>query len=93
MKKLSFRMTYTYILTFVLSCMQLIVWGQDSTGTSRSTTVTTETTTTTEWYTEPWVWVVGGAVLLIILVALLRGNSGKDKEVTRTTVIKDNRGY
>ena len=93
MKKISFRMAYMYILTFVLSCMQLAVWGQDSTSSSRSTSVTTETTTTNEWYTEPWVWVVGGAVLLIILVALLRGNSSRDKEVTRTTVIKDDRGY
>ena len=93
MKKISLGMACTYILTFVLSCMQLAVWGQDSTSSSRSTTVTTETTTTNEWYTEPWVWVVGGAVLLIILVALLRGNSSRDKEVTRTTVIKDDRGY
>lgn len=93
MKRISLSNGYKYFLTFLLSCMQLIVWGQDSTATSRSTTVTTETTTTNEWYTEPWVWVAGGAVLLIILVALLRGNSGKDKEVSRTTVIKDNRGY
>lgn len=84
-------MVYSYILTFALCCMQLMVGAQDSTSTSRSTTITTETTTTNDWYMQPWVWIVGGAVLLIILVALLRGNS--NKEVSKTTVIKDDRGY
>lgn len=25
-----------------------------------------------EWYEQPWVWVVGGAIFILILVALLR---------------------
>ncbi|MEP0713159.1 hypothetical protein [Algoriphagus sp.] len=25
-----------------------------------------------EWYQQPWVWVVGGAVFILILVALVR---------------------
>lgn len=90
MKKISLSNGYRFLLTFLLSFMQMTLWAQDSAGTSRSTSITTETTTTTDWYMQPWVWVVGGAVLLIILVALLRG-SGTDKEVTRTTVIKDDR--
>lgn len=28
-----------------------------------------------QWYTQPWVWIVGGAVFILLLVALLR--SGK----------------
>ncbi len=28
-----------------------------------------------QWYTQPWVWVVGGAVFILLLVAMLR--SGK----------------
>ena len=28
-----------------------------------------------DWYTQPWVWIVGGAVFILLLVALLR--SGK----------------
>ena len=43
-----------------------------------------------QWYTQPWVWIVGGAVFILILIALLRGNSSSsDREVSRTTVIKD----
>ena len=26
-----------------------------------------------EWYTQPWVWVIGAAVFILLLVALLRG--------------------
>lgn len=30
-----------------------------------------------DWYMQPWVWVVGGAVFLLLLVALLRGGGTK----------------
>ncbi|MGB8193268.1 MAG: hypothetical protein WCF67_15165 [Chitinophagaceae bacterium] len=26
-----------------------------------------------EWYTQPWAWIVGGAIFVLLLVALLRG--------------------
>ena len=25
------------------------------------------------WYTQPWAWIVGGAIFILLLVALLRG--------------------
>ncbi len=30
------------------------------------------------WYQQTWVWIVGGAVFLLLLVALLRGGGKKD---------------
>ena len=30
-----------------------------------------------EWYSQTWVWIVGGAVFLLLLVALLRGGGSK----------------
>lgn len=30
------------------------------------------------WYTSPWVWIVGAAIFILLLVALLRGNSSRD---------------
>jgi len=30
------------------------------------------------WYGQPWVWIVGGAVFILLLVALLRGNRARD---------------
>ena len=96
MKQLRLSTVYTSLLMFLFALLQIPVWGQDqpqnNTNTGSNTNVTTEstTTTTTTWYTEPWVWVVGGAVLLLIIVALVRsGNSSTDREVHRTTVIKD----
>lgn len=85
---MTFRKTFLMLL---LSFVQLAVFAQtgDSGSGSGSSTVTKETTTTTTvWYTQPWVWVIGGAVFLIILIALLRGGSTTDKEV-RTTVIRE----
>jgi len=25
-----------------------------------------------QWYTQPWVWIVGGAIFILLLVALLK---------------------
>ena len=30
------------------------------------------------WYAQPWVWIVGAAVFILLLVALLRGNRASD---------------
>ena len=83
------------MLVLFFSILNITLYAQENTGGTKentgtsSTTITTETTTTTEWYAQPWVWIVGAAVLVIVLVALLRGNSSDTKEVSRTTVIKD----
>lgn len=33
---------------------------------------------TEAWYASPWVWVVGAAVFILLLVALTRGGSRRD---------------
>jgi len=30
------------------------------------------------WYQQPWVWVVGGAVFILLLVAILKGGGKKE---------------
>lgn len=30
-----------------------------------------------EWYQQPWAWIVGGAIFILLLVALLRGGAAK----------------
>ena len=30
------------------------------------------------WYQQPWVWIIGGAVFILLLVALLRGGNRKE---------------
>ena len=86
MKQISFRWGYKIFLAIFFICMQVVLWAQE--GDKTVTTKTESTTSSTQWYTCPWVWVAGGAVFIIILVALMRGNSSTSE--TRTTVIKDN---
>ena len=93
MKQLT-PLAYKSLSTFVmLLVIQTLSWAQDSGG-NASTSVTKSTTTTSStWYAEPWVWVVGAAVLILLLVALFRGNSSSagrtDKEVVTKTTSTD----
>jgi hypothetical protein len=54
--------------------------AQDNTGGASSSSSTTTTSTSTNmaegWYAAPWVWVVGAAVFILLLVALLN-NRGR----------------
>ncbi len=91
MKQLTKAFSYRAIVTvLMLTFMQALAFAQDSTGGgSSSSSSTTSTTTTTEtWYTQPWVWIVGGAVLLLLIVALMRGNSNLDTRSDKVTVTK-----
>jgi hypothetical protein len=91
MKKINLSQVYKFFLVFLFSCMQVLVWAQDQqqSSSSQSSSTTTKTTSETVWYTQPWVWIAGGAVFIIILIALLRGNSSTSNTESRTTVIKD----
>lgn len=40
-------------------------------------TINTKPDNGNNFFMQPWVWVVGGAVFLLLLVALLRSNSSK----------------
>lgn len=53
-----------------------------------SNTTTTTTKETTSFVMQPWMWIVAGAVFILILVALVRG-SKKDVTVTKTTTIDE----
>ena len=30
------------------------------------------------WYAQPWVWIIGGLVFILLLVAILRGGGNKN---------------
>lgn len=72
-------------------CTLVIVFvGFYSAAISQDTTRTKETVTevlTNDealWYMQPWVWVVGGIALLLLLIALFSGGRKKDKVTSRT---------
>ena len=77
-RSLRFKSVLLIIMTLFF---QVITFAQEAT-TQKQTRVKT---TTTEWYVQPWAWIAGGAVFLLILVALLRRKGSSDKvTVTRT---------
>jgi len=65
------------LLSVLFLCfLQTAVWAQDAGGTSKVDINVNKSDG--NWYAQPWVWIVGGAVFLLLLVALMRGNSNKD---------------
>ena len=71
------KFTYNFkgfVVLFVLSLLQTAVWAQEGGGADIDVKITKESS---NWYAQPWVWIVGGAVFLLLLVALMRGNSNK----------------
>lgn len=64
-----------FAVLLVLSLFQTAVWAQDAGGADINVKITKDNG---NWYAQPWVWVVGAAVFLLLLVALLRGNNNKN---------------
>ena len=85
----------SFITLLVFNFIQLVVLAQDSTSSSSTTTTSVTTEQTTDWYSSPWVWVIGAAVFILLLIALMRGNSGRtttgasDKVTVTKTVRRD----
>jgi hypothetical protein len=75
-------------MLFTLALVNMMAFAQDSTGGTMTTTTATSTTTEHTWYTQPWAWIVGGAIFIIIIIALVRGNSSNTSTSDRTTVTK-----
>ena len=72
-------------LFFILAVSSLSALAQDNTGSGTKTVTKTETSST-NFHVEPWMWIVGGVVLIVLLIALLGGRSSSVKE---TTIIKE----
>lgn len=84
----------TLAMMVLFSFVQTLSWAQDSTSASSRSTTTTTTENVDNWYASPWVWVVGAALFILLLVALLRGNSSRTTtsgQSDRVTVTKSAR--
>ncbi len=69
------KKSFVKLVTILCLCFfSTALWAQDG-GADVNVKITKESTT---WYAQPWVWVVGGAVFLLLLVALLRGGGNKN---------------
>jgi hypothetical protein len=96
LKQTGLRLSFL-LLAFAVS---FALWAQDQTDGNSGSSSSSSTKTTSihvsgdsanAWYTQPWVWVIGAAVFILLLVALLNGNKGRDTVTTERTTIKDTR--
>ena len=72
MKKIINR-SWVRFTTFFLSCLLSVVSFAQDKGIDVDINVKKESA----WYQNPVVWVIGGAVFILLLVALLRGGEKK----------------
>ena len=82
-KGMNLKMFFTFL---VFNLIQLALMAQEGT-TTTTKSVDVEVTKSENWYAAPWVWIVGAAVFILLLVALIgggRSRSGDRVSVTRT---------
>lgn len=73
-------------LTFMTLLASIILFAQEKT-----TDVTVDINKDAEggnWYASPWVWVIGAAVFIILLVALTSGGRSRTTTGDKVTVTK-----
>jgi hypothetical protein len=81
MKALKKAMNWKMLFTlFLLNTMCLMVLAQDGGGSSGNSVpekVNIKVDTGDAWYSNPIVWVIGAAVFILLLVALMRGGGSR----------------
>lgn len=63
-----------FLVMLFFSLVSLAIWGQgEVSDNGGATTITVTDTGVSEnaWYMSPWVWVIGVAVFILLLVAIL----------------------
>lgn len=66
-------------LTFIfLSLIASVYSFAQGDGSGVKVDITKTETTTTDWYANPWVWIVGAAVFILLFAAIIRGGSRSD---------------
>lgn len=74
-------------LTLMSVLTSIILFAQEKT--AQVDVDVNKTTTSSNWYASPWVWIVGAAVFILLLVALTSGSRSSDRVVEKRTVIRD----
>ncbi|HEV7333416.1 MAG TPA: hypothetical protein VGN63_20445 [Flavisolibacter sp.] len=75
---------YFLIMTAFLSVMAM---AQEGGGADLDVNITKTTDSAGAGF--PWLWVVGGIVLLVLLIALLGGRGGTDRVIEKKTIVRE----
>lgn len=95
MKNAIYNLRYKLTLLIILISTGYIALAQESGGSTGSSTSSSSTTTSVsvsgpgkDWYTQPWVWIVGAALFILLLVALLGNNRRSTNRVRVTRTVR-----
>lgn len=84
-KRIVMKKAYLTLLSVLTS---IILFAQEKT--TQVDVDVNKTTSSNNWYASPWVWIVGVAVFILLLVALTSGSRDtSDRVVEKRTIIKD----
>ena len=67
MNQVNFRWAHSLLALALMLLFALKLFAQD-----KKVDIDVNVGKSAAWYTQPWVWIVGGAVFILLLVALLR---------------------
>ena len=68
--------TNKFLLVMIAVIANFIALGQEK----KDVDVNINADTGGSWYSSPWVWVVGAAVFILLLVAILRGGGSRNTD-------------
>ncbi len=75
-------------LTLLAVLTNILLFAQEKT--TQVDVDVNKSTSSGNWYASPWVWIVGAAVFILLLVALTSGSrNSSDRVVEKRTVIRD----
>lgn len=67
MKQVNFRWAHSLLALALMLLFALKLFAQD-----KKVDIDVNVGKESAWYTQPWAWIVGGAIFILLLVALLR---------------------
>ena len=77
-------------LTLLTVLANIYLFAQDKAVDVDVNKTTTTTTSSSNWYASPWVWIVGAAIFILLLVALTSGGRDRsDRVIVKKTVTRD----
>lgn len=90
-----------WLTLLIFNFVHIVLLAQDSGSAGGSSSTETSSSSTkvsitedSNWYASPWVWVIGAAVFILLLVALTRGggrdrtDAGRTDKVTVTKTVR-----